>query len=62
MQIVYSYPSGRTVVAAVLAVGADFVRVAASKRIDGFDLYLRDQDWFTDTGRVIRVDAIVLGG
>jgi len=61
MQIVYSYQSGRAVVAEVLAVGAGFVRAVAPKRPDAFDLYLRDEDWVTETGTAIRVDAIVFG-
>lgn len=59
MQITYSYPSGRRVVAVVLAVGADFIRVAAPGRSDGFDLHLRDLDWVTETGSPITVDAIL---
>ena len=61
MQIAYSYQSGRTVVAEVLAVGAGFVRVVAPKRTDAFDLFLRDEDWATETGAAIRVDAIIFG-
>lgn len=61
MLISFSYPSGRSVVAAVLAVGADFIRVVSPRRIDGFDIYLRDQEWVTEMGKTIRVDAILLG-
>ena len=61
MQITFSYPSGRRVVAGVLAVGADFIRIVSPRRNEGFDIYLRDQDWITDTGKTIRMDAIVLG-
>jgi hypothetical protein len=61
MQIVYSYPSGRRVFAVVLAVGPDFIRVVAPRRTDGFDIYLRDHDWVTETHKTIRVDEIVFG-
>ena len=59
MQISYSYPSGRREVAVVLAVGCDFIRVVAPGRSDGFDLYLRDLEWVTETGTAITVDAIL---
>ena len=61
MQITFSYPSGRQVVAAVLAVGTDSIRVVAPRRSDGFDIYLRDQEWVTESGQTIRMDAILLG-
>jgi hypothetical protein len=61
MQITFSYASGRRTVAVVLAVGADFIRVVAPRRADGFDIYLRDQEWVTETGKTIRVDAILFG-
>ncbi|MEO8592006.1 MAG: hypothetical protein ABI759_01680 [Candidatus Solibacter sp.] len=61
MTITYSYLSGRTVVARVLLIGAGFIRVAAPHRAAGQDIHLRDEDWVTDSGTVIRVDAIVLG-
>ena len=61
MQITFTYPSGRRVFAAVLGVGADFIRVVAPRRVDGFDLYLRDEEWVTETGRPVRIDAILFG-
>ena len=59
MQTVFSYPSGQTVVAVVLSVGTDYMRVIAPECKDGLDLYLRDQEWVTETGVAIRVDAIL---
>ena len=61
MQIAFSYPSGRRMFAAVLGVGTDSIRVVAPRRVDGFDLYLRDEAWVTETGRPIRIDAILFG-
>jgi hypothetical protein len=61
MQIAFSYPSGRRVFAVVLAVGADFIRVVAPRRADGFDIYLCDHDWVTETGKTVRIDEIVFG-
>ncbi len=60
MQVTYLYPSGRRVVAAVLAVGPDFIRVRNHGRTGGFNLHLRDQDWGTAKGTSIRVEAINL--
>jgi hypothetical protein len=59
MGILFSYRSGRRVSGAVLAVGVDFVRVVAPGHTDGFDLFLRDEGWVTETGRAIFVEAIL---
>jgi hypothetical protein len=61
MQIILSYPSRPKTVAFVLAVGADFIRVATPECIDGFDILLHEEEWVTERGRAVRVDAIVLG-
>ena len=61
MQISFSSASGRRTVAVVLAVGADFIRVVAPRWANRFDIYLRDQEWVTETGEIIRVDAILFG-
>ena len=61
MQLVFSYPSGRTVAAGVLAVGADFIRVTAPRHKDGLDLYLCEEEWVTAAGKTIRIEAILLG-
>ncbi len=61
MQVTYSYPSGRRVVAAVLSVGPDFIRVLAPGRDRVTTLFLRDEDWTTETGVSIRMVALVLG-
>ena len=47
--------------AAVLAVGGDFIRVASPRSAAGFNIYLREQDWITETGKTVRVDAMYLG-
>ena len=61
MQITFSYASGRRVAAAVLAVGGDFIRVASPRSAGGFNIYLLDQDWITETGKTVRVEALRLG-
>ena len=61
MQIAFSYTSGRRVAAVVLAVGSDFIRVASPRSAGGFNIYLREQDWITETGKTVRVEAMHLG-
>jgi hypothetical protein len=61
MQITFSYASGRRVAAVVLAVGGDFIRVASPRSAGGFNIYLLDQDWITETGKTVRVEALRLG-
>jgi hypothetical protein len=61
MQITFSYASGRRVAAAVLAVGGDFIRVASPRSAGGFNLYLLEQEWITETGKTVRVEAMRLG-
>ena len=60
MQVTYSYPSGRRAVATVLAVGPDFIRVQNHGHTGGVNLHLRDQDWVSDKGTIVRVEAIHL--
>jgi hypothetical protein len=61
MQINFSYPAGPSVVADVLAIGADCIRLAEPGRADGLRLYLTDEEWVTETGCAVRVEAILLG-
>jgi len=61
MQVTFSYPCGRKVVAVATAVGSDFIRVATTGLFDGFSLQLRDTDWVTEMGITVRVDEILLG-
>ena len=61
MQITFSYASGRRVAAAVQAVGGDFIRVASPRSAGGFNIYLLDQDWITETGKTVRVEGLRLG-
>ena len=61
MQITFSYASGRRVAAAVLAVGGDFIRVASPRSAGGFNIYLGEQEWVTETGKPVRVEALRLG-
>lgn len=61
MQVALSYPFGSRVVADVLSVRADCFRLVVPGRVDGFSIYLHDEDWVTETGHVVRVESIVLG-
>ena len=61
MLITFSYPSGRSVTAVVMAVGTDSIRVVVPKYADGLDLFLYDTGWVTEAGIKIRMDAILLG-
>jgi hypothetical protein len=61
MQITYSYAAGPRVVVDVLAVGADCIRLAEPGRAEGLRLYLKDDEWVTETGCAVRVESILLG-
>lgn len=61
MQITFSYASGRRVAAAVLTVGGDFIRLASPRSAGGFNIYLLDHGWITETGKTVRVEAMRLG-
>ena len=48
-------------VAVVLDVGGDFIRVVSPRSTGGFKLYLRDLEWVTETGEPVRVETMLLG-
>lgn len=61
MQVTFSYLAGPRVVADVLGIGVDYVRLAEPGRADSLCLYLTDEKWVTETGREVRVEYIGLG-
>jgi hypothetical protein len=44
-----------------MVVGVDFIRVASPRSAGGFNIYLGEQEWVTETGKPVRVEALRLG-
>ncbi len=59
MHLIVRYASGRRVEALLLAFTHDIMRIVVHRRNDSLELRLRDDQWLSETGKHLEIEAIV---